>query len=71
METPAILVVDMLNDFVTGSLTCERAKAIVPSRVQKSQFPGFNETDGFPLAVRKKSLSSHVRYPGIIQNLIQ
>ena len=28
---PAILVVDMLNDFVTGALTCERAKAIVPA----------------------------------------
>ena len=25
----AILVVDMLNDFVTGSLGCDRAKAIV------------------------------------------
>ena len=35
LEKPAILVVDMLNDFVTGSLTCERAKAIVPNRVQK------------------------------------
>lgn len=28
---PAILVVDMLNDFVTGALTCDRAKAIVPA----------------------------------------
>jgi len=27
----AILVVDMLNDFVTGALTCDRAKAIVPN----------------------------------------
>ena len=27
----AILVVDMLNDFVTGKLTCDRAKAIVPA----------------------------------------
>lgn len=25
LEKPAILVVDMLNDFVTGSLTCDRA----------------------------------------------
>ena len=31
LEKPAILVVDMLNDFVTGALTCERAKAIVPA----------------------------------------
>lgn len=31
LEKPAILVVDMLNDFVTGSLTCDRAKAIVPA----------------------------------------
>lgn len=28
---PAILVVDMLNDFVTGALACDRGKAIVPS----------------------------------------
>lgn len=27
----AILVVDMLNDFVYGALTCERGKAIVPA----------------------------------------
>ena len=26
----AIIVVDMLNDFVTGALTCDRALAIVP-----------------------------------------
>ena len=31
LDSPAILVVDMLNDFVTGALTCERAKAIVPA----------------------------------------
>lgn len=31
LEKPAILVVDMLNDFVTGALSCERAKAIVPA----------------------------------------
>lgn len=31
LNKPAILVVDMLNDFVTGALTCERARAIVPA----------------------------------------
>lgn len=31
LDKPAILVVDMLNDFVTGALTCERARAIVPA----------------------------------------
>ncbi len=31
LQKPAILVVDMLNDFVTGALTCDRAKAIVPA----------------------------------------
>lgn len=31
LNHPAILVVDMLNDFVTGALTCDRAKAIVPA----------------------------------------
>lgn len=30
LESPAILVVDMLNDFVTGALACDRGKAIVP-----------------------------------------
>lgn len=34
LEKPAILVVDMLNDFVTGALTCDRAKAIVPATAQ-------------------------------------
>jgi nicotinamidase-related amidase len=34
LDKPAILVVDMLNDFVTGALTCDRAKAIVPATVQ-------------------------------------
>ena len=30
MEKYAVIVVDMLNDFVTGALACDRAKAIVP-----------------------------------------
>lgn len=37
LEKPAILVVDMLNDFVTGALTCERAKAIVPATAASSR----------------------------------
>lgn len=31
MKKTAILVVDMLNDFVTGALKCDRGLAIVPS----------------------------------------
>ncbi|MBQ0115332.1 MAG: cysteine hydrolase [Bacteroidales bacterium] len=31
LNKPAILVVDMLNDFVTGALACDRGKAIVPA----------------------------------------
>ena len=31
LESPAILVVDMLNDFVTGALGCDRGRAIVPA----------------------------------------
>ena len=31
LNSPAILVVDMLNDFVTGALACDRGKAIVPA----------------------------------------
>lgn len=31
LDKPAILVVDMLNDFVTGALACDRGKAIAPA----------------------------------------
>jgi nicotinamidase-related amidase len=31
---PAILVVDMLNDFVTGALKCDRGFAIVPKTAE-------------------------------------
>ena len=31
MSKYAVIVVDMLNDFVTGVLACERGKAIVPA----------------------------------------
>ena len=34
LNAPAILVVDMLNDFVTGALGCDRARAIVPATAQ-------------------------------------
>lgn len=34
LEKPAILVVDMLNDFVTGALGCDRGRAIVPATAQ-------------------------------------
>lgn len=34
LNRPAILVVDMLNDFVYGALTCDRGKAIVPATAQ-------------------------------------
>ena len=34
LNKPAILVVDMLNDFVTGALGCDRARDIVPATAQ-------------------------------------
>ena len=34
LENVAVLVVDMLNDFVTGALGCDRATAIVPANAQ-------------------------------------
>lgn len=34
LDRPAILVVDMLNDFVTGALACDRGKAIVPATAE-------------------------------------
>ncbi|MDF1594182.1 MAG: cysteine hydrolase [Desulfobacterales bacterium] len=30
MSTKAVVVIDMLNDFVTGSLKCDRAQRIIP-----------------------------------------
>jgi nicotinamidase-related amidase len=30
LDNPAIILVDMLNDFVTGALEVKRAKAIIP-----------------------------------------
>ena len=33
-KTYAVLVVDMLNDFVTGALKCDRGLAIVPKTSQ-------------------------------------
>lgn len=34
LNKPAILVVDTLNDFVTGALGCDRAREIVPATAQ-------------------------------------
>ena len=34
MSKRAILVVDMLNDFVTGALKCDRGLAIVPTTAE-------------------------------------
>ena len=34
LNHPAILVVDMLNDFVTGALGCDRGRAIVPKTAE-------------------------------------
>jgi len=34
LDHAAILVIDMLNDFVTGALACERGKAIVPATAE-------------------------------------
>ncbi len=31
MEKEAVLIIDMLNDFVTGKLKCERAQHIIPN----------------------------------------
>lgn len=34
LDKSAVLVVDMLNDFVTGAIGCDRAKAIVPATAE-------------------------------------
>lgn len=34
MKKQAVIVVDMINDFVTGALGCERGRAVVPAIVQ-------------------------------------
>ena len=31
MDTKAVIIIDMLNDFVTGALKCERASRIIPN----------------------------------------
>jgi len=31
LENKAVIIIDMLNDFVTGDLKCERAKRIIPN----------------------------------------
>lgn len=31
MDNKAVLIIDMLNDFITGDLKCERAKHIIPN----------------------------------------
>ncbi|MEM2385443.1 MAG: isochorismatase family protein, partial [Candidatus Bathyarchaeia archaeon] len=31
LERMAVIVIDMLNDFVTGDLKCERAQHIIPN----------------------------------------
>ena len=31
MERPAVIIIDLLNDFVTGQLKCERAMQIIPN----------------------------------------
>lgn len=47
MSKYAVIVVDMLNDFVTGALACERGKAIVPAVAelcnagQRKRYPGY------------------------------
>lgn len=33
-KSEAVLVIDMLNDFVTGKLRCERAEQIIPNLVK-------------------------------------
>ena len=30
-EKKAVIIIDMLNDFVTGNLKCERAQRIIPN----------------------------------------
>ena len=31
MDRPAVIIIDLLNDFVTGQLKCERAMHIIPN----------------------------------------
>ena len=61
-DKPAIIFVDMLNDFVTGSLGCDRARAIVPACVELAE------------AAREKGVpvifSNDAHRPGIDRELI-
>ena len=46
MSKHAVIVVDMLNDFVTGALGCERGRSIVPSL---AELIGAARTRGIPV----------------------
>ena len=46
MDNTAIIIVDMLNDFVTGSLACERAERIIPPL---SKLIAFARDEGIPV----------------------
>ena len=64
----AILVVDMLNDFVTGALKCDRGLAIVPKTAQL--LDGARKV-GVPVVFCNDAELFHFSYQRYIENQIR
>ena len=68
LQNPAILVVDMLNDFVTGALACERGKAIVPATAQLLDAA---RAAGVPVIFCNDARLFHFSYQRYLENQIR
>ena len=64
----AVLVVDMLNDFVTGALKCDRGLAIVPKT--KQLLAGCREK-GVPVIFCNDAELFHFSYQRYIENCLR
>ena len=63
----AILVVDMLNDFVTGALKCDRGLAIVPKTAELVK--GAREKN-IPVIFCNDARLFHFSYQRYLENLL-
>ena len=68
LQKPAILVVDMLNDFVTCALTCDRAQAIVPATAQLLEAA---RAAGVPVIFCNDAELFHFSYQRYIENCLR
>jgi nicotinamidase-related amidase len=66
----AVIVVDMLNDFVTGALACERGQAIVPATVRLVAAAHAAGLDSDGIANVPVIYSNDCHLPGIDHELV-